>query len=148
VIFFIQNLACGGCHKVIKFGLGRKCQIRTITLIFTVMASKMWAHSPQKWYFFDINLSLRENHGVNRKLEYRCTTINLPLWNVTLIVLKITLFHSVSIITNFVIPKRDRQTKTSHFLVYSRCATHDPHHSRHGDKGGQCYFCTPITFLI
>ena len=74
------------------------------------MASKMWAHSPQKWYFFGINLSLRENHGVNRKLEYRCTTINLPLWNDTLIVLKITLFHSVSVITNFVIPKRDRHT--------------------------------------
>ena len=46
----------------------------------------------------------------------------LPLWNGIIIVLKITLLHSVSFITNFVIPKRDRQTdkqKTSHFFVYS-----------------------------
>ena len=35
---------------------------------------------------------------------------NLPLCNGIIIVLKITLLHSVSVITNFVIPKRDRQT--------------------------------------
>jgi len=49
----------------------------------------------------------------------------------TVIVLKITLLHSVSVITNFVFPKRDKQTdkqtnkETSHFFVYSRRATHD-----------------------
>jgi len=39
-----------------------------------------------------------------------CTTTNLPLCNDTIIVSKITLLYSVSVITNFVIPKRDRQT--------------------------------------
>ena len=50
--------------------------------------------------------------GVQRKIEYRCTTTNLPLYNDTIIVLKIALLHSLSVITNFVIliPKRDRQT--------------------------------------
>jgi len=48
--------------------------------------------------------------GSTEKVEYRCTIINLPLRNDTIIVLKITLLHSVSVITNFVIPKRDRQT--------------------------------------
>ena len=40
------------------------------------------------------------------ELEYRC----LPLCNNTIIVLKITLLHSVSIITNFIIQKRDKKT--------------------------------------
>ena len=49
--------------------------------------------------------------GVHRKVEYRCTTTNLPACNdVIIVVLKITLLHSVSVITNFVIPKRDKQT--------------------------------------
>jgi len=43
------------------------------------------------------------------KLEHRCTTTNLPLCNDTIIVLKIVLLHSVSVITNFVILKRDKQ---------------------------------------
>jgi len=50
--------------------------------------------------------------GSIEKVEYRCTTTNLPLCNDTIIVLKITLLHSVSIITIFVIPKHDKQTKT------------------------------------
>ena len=32
--------------------------------------------------------------------------------------------------------------KTSHFFVYSRRATHDHHHTWHGDRGGPCHFCT------
>jgi len=64
---------------------------------------------------FGINLPLRENCGVHKKVEYRCTTTNLPLCNDAINVLKITLLHSVSVIKNFVIPKRDKQThkKTS-----------------------------------
>ena len=86
--------------------------------------------------------------GSTENVEYRCTTTNLPLCNDTIIVLKITLLHSVSVITNFVIPKRDKQTKTqtnktSHFFVYSRRATYDPHHTWHGDRGGPCHLCTP-----
>jgi len=58
---------------------------------------------------FGINLPLRKNPGVRRELEYRCTTRNLPLCNGTVIVLKITLLHGVFVITNFVIPKRDKK---------------------------------------
>ena len=54
-------------------------------------------------------MPLRKN--TIEKLEYRCTTRNLSLCNGTIIVLKITLLHSVSVITNFVIPKRDKKNK-------------------------------------
>jgi len=57
--------------------------------------------------------------------------------------LKITLHHSVSVITNFVIPKRDKNSPTSHFFVYSRRATYDPHYTWHGGRGGPCHFCIP-----
>ena len=57
---------------------------------------------------FGINLLLSENFGVHRKSRiYISTTTNLPLCNDSIIVLKITLLHSVSVITNFVIPKRE-----------------------------------------
>jgi len=69
---------------------------------------------------FGINLPLKETSGVHstEKLEYRprCTTTNLSACNDTIIVLKITLLHSVSVITNFVIPKRDKQTKKHHTI--------------------------------
>jgi len=48
--------------------------------------------------------------GSVEKVEYRCTTTNLPLCNGTIIVLKITPLHSVSFITNVLIPKRDKKT--------------------------------------
>ena len=85
------------------------------------------------------------------KVEYRCTTTNLPLCNDTMTVLKITLLHSVSVITNFVILKHDKKTdrrtkKTSHFFVYSRRATHDRHRTWHGDRGGPSHFCTSNFF--
>jgi len=48
--------------------------------------------------------------GSTEKVEYKCTTTNLPACNDTIIVLIIILLHSVSVITNFVIPKRDKQT--------------------------------------
>jgi len=69
------------------------------------------------------------------------------------LVLKIILLHIVSVITNFVIPKRDKKKqtknkqKTPHFFVYSRRATQDPHHTWHDDRGGPSHFCTPLTFL-
>ena len=74
---------------------------------------------------FGTYLSVMENPGVHKKVEYRFTTTNLPLCNDKIIVLKITLLHGVSVITNFVVPKRDKQSKkeTSHFFVYSRRAT-------------------------
>ena len=69
----------------------------------------MWIYSlknrekSQFWYKFAHKKKIR---GFIEKLEYRRTTKNLPLCNGTITVLKITLFHSVSVITNFVIPKR------------------------------------------
>jgi len=58
--------------------------------------------------------------GSIEKLEYRCTTRNLPLCNGTIIVLKLHCFIAFNfVITNFVIPKRDKnEQKTSHFFVY------------------------------
>ena len=81
------------------------------------------------------------------KVEYRCTTTNLFASNDTIIVLIIILLHSVSVVTNFVILKRDKETKSTHFFVYSRRATHDPHHTWHGDRGGPSRFCIPLTFF-
>ena len=53
--------------------------------------------------------------GSTEKVEHMCTTTNLPLCNDTITLLKITLLHSVSVITNFVIPKSDKkQTKKHH----------------------------------
>ena len=72
-----------------------------------------------------------------------CTTTNLPLCNNTIVVLKIMLLNTVSIITNFVIQKCDKE---KHFFVHSRCMAHDPHHAWHGDRG-PCHFCTPLTFF-
>jgi len=57
---------------------------------------------------FGINLPLREILGSTEKVEYWYTTTHVPLCNDTIIVLKVTLLHSVSIITNFVIPKCDK----------------------------------------
>jgi len=67
------------------------------------------------WYKFSPKGKL---WGSTEKLEYRCTSTNLPACNDTVIILKILLLHSVSVITNFVIPKHDKETnrqKTSHF---------------------------------
>jgi len=82
------------------------------------------------------------------KLEYRCTTRNLPLCNGTIIVLKITLLHSVSVITNVVIPKRDKNEQKNITLFRLQPARdHDPRHTWHGDRGGPSRFCTLRTFF-
>jgi len=62
-----------------------------------------------------------------KKLEYRCTTTNLTLFNGAIDVLKIALPNSVSVLTNFVIRKlAKKQNKKIHDISG---ATHDPHHS-------------------
>jgi len=74
--------------------------------------SRTHKHANFRFYGFNINLPLRKNLGCPmsiEKFEYRCTTRNLPLCNGTIIVLKISLLHIVSVITNFVIPKRDKK---------------------------------------
>ena len=87
----------------------------------------MWAYSLKNrenrnfWYKF---APKRKFRGSMEKDEYRCTTTNLPLCNDAIIVLKITLLHSVSVITNFVITMRDkkqtdRQTDKKHHTFSS-----------------------------
>jgi len=94
--------------------LGKESQVRTITPNFTIMAIKMWAQALKIakngnfWYKF---ATKRKCWGSIEKHEYRCTTTNLPLCNGTIIVLIIILLHGISVITNFVIPKRDKQKK-------------------------------------
>jgi len=72
----------------------------------------MWAYIPQNrekngnlWYKF---APKGKFWGSTEKAEYRRTTTDLSLSNDSIIVLKITLLHSVSVITNFVIPKIDK----------------------------------------
>jgi len=68
----------------------------------------MWAYSPKNrknfnfWYKFT---PMGKLWVFTKRVEYKCTTTNLPLCNDTISVLKITLLHSVSVVTNFVIPK-------------------------------------------
>ena len=66
--------------------------------------------------------------GSTEKVEYKCTTTNLPLCNDTIIVFKISLLHSVSAITNFVIPKRDKKTKkrTKNITLFRLLPARDP----------------------
>jgi len=62
----------------------------------------------------------KKSRGFVEKLEYTYTTRNLPLCNGTITVLKITQLHGVSVITNFVIPKRDiknNQKKKHHTFL-------------------------------
>ena len=79
------------------------------------MAAKI-AKNTNFWYKF---VPKKKSRGSIEKLEYRCTTRNLPLCNGTKIVLKITLLHIVSVITNFVIPKRDKKTDKKHHTFSS-----------------------------
>ena len=71
------------------------------------MAAKI-AKNSNFWYKF---AAKKKSRGSIEKLEYRCTTRNLPLCNGTIIVLKISLLHGVSVITKFVIRKRDIKNK-------------------------------------
>ena len=99
---FLQNLAWG-----------RESEVRTLMASFIVVALKMWVYSPK----IAINNNSRYKFAIRKNSEGRqkklniCTTTNLLLCNETIIVLKITLLHSVSVITNFVVPKRDKHTK-------------------------------------
>ena len=123
------------------------CQISVLALKCGLTAPKIvkyrnfWYKCAHKRKFWECT----------EKVEYRCATTNLRLCNDTIIVLKITLLHCVSVITNFVIPKRDKQTKKTNeknitlFCLYSRRVTHDLHHTWHGDRG-QYHFCSPLAF--
>ena len=91
-----------------------------------------------KMVIFGKNLPLGKNSWESiGKLEHRCTTTNLPLCNDTIIVLKLIciIAFPLSQTSSFQSVIRNRQTKKHHiFFVYSRRATHDPHHTSHGDS--------------
>jgi len=100
----------------IKFGLGEGVSGPHLRAKFYRSSFKNVGLQPQqsrKIAIFGINLTVRENLGEStEKGEYRCTSTNLPLCNDTRTVLKVTLLYSVSVITNFVIPKRDKKRQT------------------------------------
>jgi len=74
---------------------------------------KMWAYNIVKNGNFLYKFAHKGKFwGLTEKVEYRCTTTNLPLCNDTITVLKIALHHRVSVITNVVIPKRDKKHHT------------------------------------
>jgi len=90
--------------------MGSVSKVPMVVRTFTIVALKMWpslvakiAQNSNFWYKI---VPKKKSRGLIEKLEYRCTTRNLPLCSGTMIVLKITLLHSVSVITIFVISKR------------------------------------------
>ena len=88
---------------------------------FHLCGFKMWPYGRQnaKSCNFGYKFSPKKKfRGSIEKLEYRCTTRNPFLCNGTIIVLKITLLHSVSIITNFVIPKCDKKTNKKNITLF------------------------------
>ena len=81
--------------------------------------------------------------GSTEKVEYRCITTTRMQWHHNCFE-NIALLHSVSLITNCNSKawQTNKQTKKSHFSS-TASATHDRHHTWHGDRGGPKNFCTP-----
>ena len=83
-------------------------------------ALKIWAYSrkngDKSQFLVYIFAPMEKFWGSTEKVEYRCTTTNLPACNDTIVVLIRILLHSVSVTKNFVIPKRDKQTKNITFF--------------------------------
>ena len=74
----------------IWFG-GRESQVRTLIPNFTVLALKMWAYSRKNRENFAYKFAIVSKFwGSTEKVEYRCTTTNLPACNDTIIVEVIT----------------------------------------------------------
>ena len=141
---FLQNLAWG-----------RKSRVHTLMPNFIIVALKMWSYSPQKlrkMVTVGINLPLRKNSGGRQKklnIGAVCTTTNPPLCNDTIIVLKITLLHSFSVITNFIIQSttnrlsyRYRQKIHHNFSSTAGARPTSPPYLA-GDRGGPYHFCAP-----
>ena len=81
--------------------------------------------------------------GFTDKVDYRYTTTILHLCSDT-----ITLLHNVSVVTNFVIPKRDKQENTDkkHHTFWSTAGARPTIPTIHGDTGGPYDVCTPKVF--
>ena len=103
----------------------RESQVRIVIPNFTVLALKMWAYSRKNRENFAYKFAIVSKFwGSTEKVKYRCT--NLPACNDTITVLIIILLHSVSVITNFVIPKRDKQTNRQKNHTFSFTAGAQP----------------------
>ena len=87
--------------------------------------------------------------GSTEKVEYKCTTTNFPLCNETIIVLKAALLHSASVITNFVISKRDKKKTKKNFTRFRLQPARDPRspHTSPGDIEEVVPFLHPLTFF-
>jgi len=138
---FLPNLAWGGSPRSAP-----SCQISPLWLLKCELTAPKIENNDNFWYKFAPKGKLWAS---TEKVEYRCTTTNLPLCNDTIIVLKIIqcfIVFPLSQTSSFqsVRNKKNRQN-TSHFFVYSWRATHDPHHNWHGDRGGPYLFLHPLT---
>ena len=95
------------------------------------------------WYKFT---PMGKFWGPTEKVGYTCTTTNIPVCNDTIIVLKKNYTSSPRFryhkLRNSKGWQKNKNKSTSHFLVYSRRATYDPHYTWHGDREGPSNFCT------
>ena len=114
-IFFYKKMYWGGNPRSTP-----TCQISSFWVKKSGLRPQKIAKNRNFWYKF---FPKKKLEGSTEKVEYRCTSTNLPLCNETIIVLKVTLLHSVSIITNFVIPKRDQKNRhTDKNITFSSSA--------------------------
>ena len=113
-IFWLREGA-PGLHPRVKF---HRYSFKNVALRFQ--------KSP-KMVIFGKNLPIEKIMRSIGKLEHRCTTTNLPLCNDAIVILKIILLHSVSVITNFVIPKRDKKNRqTKNITLFRLQPARDP----------------------
>ena len=82
--------------------------VHTLIPNLTVLVLKMWVYSPQNRNFWYTFTPIGKFWGPQKKLNI-VAQLQTFLYNDTIIVLKITLPHSISVITNFVMPKRDKK---------------------------------------
>ena len=66
--------------------------------------------------YINLRLTFLLTYLLNLNIGAQLETFLVPLCNGTIIVLKITLLHGISVITNFVNPKRDIKKKHHTFL--------------------------------
>jgi len=97
--------------KMVIFGINLPQKSILLSDIYKILPGGSKNRQNGNFWFLPLEKKFWGSIG---KLEHRCTTTNLPLCNDTIIVLKIILLHSVnvSVITNFVIPKRDKKKQT------------------------------------
>jgi len=111
--------------KMVIFGINLPQKCIRLSDIYKILPGGSKNRQNGNFWFLPLEKKFWGSIG---KLEHRCTTTNLPLCNDTIIVLKIILLHSVSVITNFVIPKRDKKTdrQTKNITLFCVQPARDP----------------------